>query len=320
MKKDEYAELMHQVVFGIGDIDPKEKKKLDHHIKNNPAAKKQFAELKRLKKVISANPPAPLPDRDLIDARRSLRETLRSEPQHTLFAKNIRSWFAPLFQPAGAVAGLALLAIGMLIGFLISSATPEHVLKEEAAMLGGQSVPSKPLIANIRFIDSDASDGEVEFEFDAVAPMHVKGKIDNPEIQKLLTHALLNASNAGVRLSSVNAIRNQTNQAAMVDPSIKSALITSMKSDINPGVRREALKVLQQFEFDNDIKDALLFVIAQDGNSGMRVAAINALEIAKMNGRIFDAATIEALKQQITGEQNSYIRNRAAHLVKEIYQ
>ncbi|MBP9211220.1 MAG: HEAT repeat domain-containing protein, partial [Bacteroidetes bacterium] len=180
--------------------------------------------------------------------------------------------------------------------------------------------PGKTFIEDIRFIDNDASDCEVEFEFNAVAPVHIKGRVDDPEIQRLLTHALLNESNAGVRLSSMQLIRDQAAVNRSVDPAVKQALITSLKTDANPGVRNEALRVLQQYGFDDDLRDALLHVIEHDENSGIRVAAINALELAKMDGNRLDEATVKALKEQIAKEENNYIRNRAVNLVKEIYQ
>jgi hypothetical protein len=271
--------------------------------------------MKKFRSFVSEHTDSKTADDLLGDARTQLRAALRHERTAPSTMRSVLEFLSGIVSPRTAWSGAGMLSLGLLIGYCSFAPTGnEHSVVLQPVTERTEEGP-KTSITNIRFIDSDASDGEVEFEFDAVAPMHVKGKIDDPEVQRLLTHALLNESNAGVRLSTMNAIRDQTASSKTVDPAIKAALITSMKSDVNPGVRSEALRVLQQYTFDDDIRDALLFVIARDSNSGIRVAAINALELAKMDGTRFDEATVNALK-----EKNHYIRNRAVNLVKEIYQ
>lgn len=318
MKKEEIKELMQLSVYG--ELSPEEQDKLDAAMKRHPDLKKELQEMKRFGSFVTENTSPVTTDELLSDARTQLREALRNERRNIPLIVRIGRTFEELLRPRFALTGAGMLSLGLLIGYC--SFTPSG--GENQLVLQPVSNPSgdapRTSIENVRFIDSDASDGEVEFEFEAVAPMRIKGKIDDPEVQRLLTHALLNESNDGVRLSSINAIRNQTENTKSIDPVIKTALITSMKSDANPGVRREALRVLQQYGFDNEIRDAMLFVMAKDENSGVRVAAINALEFAKMDGMKFDETSIKALKQHIKKEQNSYIRNRAVNLVKEIYQ
>lgn len=318
MKKDAYKELMMLSVYG--ELSDEDQSILDAYLKKNAAARKEYRELMKFRAAVSEHSDQKSSDALLAEARTQLRSALRHERNRTSFAGTVREHLAGFLQPAALMRGAGMLSLGLLIGYCSFAPTGNERSIVLQPVSGTSADAPKTSIANIRFIDNDASDGEVEFEFDAVAPMHIKGKIDDPEIQKLLTHALLNESNAGVRLSSMNAIRNQTLTSKTVDPAIKQALIKSMKSDVNPGVRTEALRVLQQYTFDGDIRDALLYVIANDANSGNRVAAINALELAKMDGTKFDEGTINALKQQIEKEQNNYIRNRAVHLVKEIYQ
>ena len=318
MKKEEYKELMYLSIYG--ELNEDEQATLDAYLKKHPDAKKEIQELKEFRSFVSQHTSPKTSDDLLSDARSKLREALRKERGKKSLTVQMTSLLKEFLQPKLAVSGIGILSLGVLIGYCSFSPTSIENQLIFQPVANSEKTKPKTSIANIQFIDSDASDGEIEFEFDAVAPMHIKGKIDDPEIQKVLTHALLNESNAGIRLSTVNAIRNQTEQTKTVDPAIKNVLITSLTSDANPGVRREALRVLQQYQFDNDIRDALLQVIMKDDNSGLRVAAINALEIAKMDGTKFDDATIHALKQHIGKEQNNYIRNRAVNLVKEIYQ
>lgn len=318
MKKEEYKELMYLSVYG--ELNKDDRSTLDAYLKKHPDMNKEFQELKKFRSFMSKNTVPKITDDLLNDARNELRAVLRKERSKVTVFDRIKNFLGELMHPAYALSGAGILSLGIIIGYCSFSPGGDEGGFVFRSVSNSAETSAKTSVTNIRFIDGDASDGEVEFEFDAVAPMHVKGNIDDPEIQKLLTHALLNESNAGVRLSSVNAIRSNTENTNAVDPAVKAALITSLRSDVNPGVRREALRVLQRCAFDNDIRDALLFVIAKDGNSGLRVAAINALETAKMDGIRFDAATINALKNQIGKEQNNYVRNRTVNLVKEIYQ
>ncbi|MCK9407811.1 MAG: HEAT repeat domain-containing protein [Bacteroidetes bacterium] len=318
MNKNDYRELM--ILSLYGELSEEDQASFVAYLKKHPDAKKEYQDLKKFRSFVSENTTKETADNLLHDARAQLRTALRNERNMKSNPGRFREFLTDLFRPWMAWNGAGMLSLGLLIGYCTFALTGNERSIVVQPVSDRSAETPKTSIANIRFIDSDASDGEVEFEFDAVAPMHVKGKIDNPEIQRLLTHALLNESNAGVRLSTMNAIRDQTAFSKTVDPAIKTALITSLKSDANPGVRSEALRVLQQYTFDNDIRDALLFVIAKDENSGIRVAAINALELAKMDGTRFDESTVNALKRQIENEQNNYIRNRAVNLVKEIYQ
>jgi len=318
MKKEEYRELMQLSIYG--ELSSEDQVKLDSYLKKHPDLNKEYQELRKLKTFISKNTSSKTSDDLLNDARGQLRQALRKERNRKSIGNQIISVAAEFLQPKIAFGSAVILIVGMVVGYYLSS--PKSNTQGFAFQPVSNSTDTKPqtTISNVRFIDNDASDGEIEFEFDAVAPMHIKGKIDDPEIQKLLTHALLNESNVGVRLSSVNAIRNQSENKKIVDPSIKTVLIKSLQTDENPGVRSEALRVLQHYDFDADIRDALLHVITKDENSGIRVSAINALEMAKMDGTKFDERTIAALKLQIEKEQNNYIRSRAVNLVKEIYQ
>ncbi|NUN68454.1 MAG: HEAT repeat domain-containing protein [Bacteroidetes bacterium] len=318
MKNERIKEMMLLSLYG--ELSSEDQKELDEYLKKHPDAKKEFRDWKRFGTFISEQTPPAVADDLLTDARTQLRSALRAERNRRSFRTRLQDAAAGFFRPAVAVSSAGMLSLGLLLGYcsFAPSGTEPFVVLQTVA--DGPKEEGRTTIEDIRFIDSDASDGEVEFEFNAVAPVHIKGKVDDPEIQRLLTHALLNESNAGVRLSSMQLIRDQAADKRSVDPAVKAALITSLKSDANPGVRNEALRVLQQYGFDDELRDALLHVIAHDENSGLRVAAINALELARMEGNRLDASAVKALKEQIEKEKNSYIRNRAVNLVKEIYQ
>ena len=321
MKKEDYQDLMLLSMYG--ELSDEDKKKLEKYLKANPELKREAEDLVKFKEFVSVNTPSVVTDEELRDARQRFRTVFRKELRTGSFFNRISDQVKDFFSSPWKLAfgSTGILALGMMIGYCShpSLQIDNRMLLQPVSSEQESSRPSTE-ITNIRFIDSDASDGVIEFQFDAVAPMHMKGKIDDPEIQKVLSHALLNESNDGIRLQTVNAIAQQADNGKFGDVEIKKALLTTVKKDPNPGVRREALRVLQQYRFDAEIRDVLLFVLAKDPNSGMRVAAINALDLARIDGMTFDSSTVTALKTQIKKEENNYIRNRAANFVKEIYQ
>ncbi|MHB1049522.1 MAG: HEAT repeat domain-containing protein [Bacteroidota bacterium] len=316
MKKQEYQELLSRSVFD--ELTADEHQKLKSYLKTHPALKREHRELQRLRDIMSS-PVADINiDGLLADARMALRHDIRKERKTETAAVMVLQSIRELFSPKFALAGAAVLVLGIAIGYYVFSPLSDRQDMVMLPVSGNTSTSKNMHINNVRMIET--GNGTVEIEFDAVAPISIKGNINDPDIQKVLTYALLNESNAGIRLASVNTIGDQINQRSMPDPAVRRALITTVTSDENPGVRREALRVLLQFGYDDAIRDALLSILSNDQNTGMRVAAINALETARLDGRKFDEPTIDILKKSMETENNRYIRNRAATFVKEIYQ
>jgi hypothetical protein len=134
-----------------------------------------------------------------------------------------------------------------------------------------------------------------------------------------LINALLSGSNPGIRIRSISTISDQSKQKAFEpDKKIKVALLTAMKNDSNPAVRKEALIVLQRYSFDDQIRDALLYVMSKDKNSGMRVAAINALADWNKEQRVMDEILKLALTKQAQTNNNTFVKIRAASILQEV--
>lgn len=316
MKKQDYQDLLVRSIYG--ELSADEQRFLESYLSTHPALKKEQRELQRLRAVLYSTAADVDVDGLLAEARQELRRAARRERNAEHFAHRIMHSIREFVSPKFAVASTAAILIGIAIGYY--SFSPRHDRQDIAVLpvSGEASTKGSMEISNVRMIET--GNGMVEIEFDAVAPVTMKGSIDDPEIQKVLTHALLNESNAGIRLASVTTIGDQIAKMPNSDPAVRTALITTVKSDENPGVRREALRVLMQFDYDKEIRDALLHILSHDRNTGLRVAAINALETATLDGGTFDASSIAVLKQRMESENNTYIRNRAATLIKEIYQ
>ncbi|MGE5431370.1 MAG: HEAT repeat domain-containing protein, partial [Syntrophomonadaceae bacterium] len=282
----------------------------------------EFVELSRLRRMVEKAKPAEPDDKTLLEARQDLRAALRMERNRKTFGEDIieriRGFFFLNYK--AALGSAFTLVLGLAVGYLLfrPHAVPNTGDSFKPAVSQQNTAQNDVKINNLRFEDSDASDGEVAFSFDAVKPVHMKGNINDEAIQKVLAGALVNESNDGMRLRTINTIAAHTEKDSTADPKIKSALITTLKYDNNPGVRREALLVLSRFKIDKDIKDAFLYTLANDKNAGLRIAAINSLQTESPEKLQSDKELIKILKQKSQDDQNGYIRTRAKAVLQEV--
>jgi len=212
-----------------------------------------------------------------------------------------------------ALGGVALLATGILIGAKWPGERPESVPVSAAAQQA-QSLGGDTRITNVRFVTSDPSTGEIEFAFEAVKAVKMKGHINDEQIQRVLSHAIMNDQNVGVRLASISAV---SSVQALPDKEIKSALIAALESDQNAGVRAEAMKALRSYGADPEVREALLFVLTHDKNPALRITAINSLDSARTKGQVLDENMLNILRQSMQSDNNNYIRLRARTVMEE---
>ena len=308
----EHSEFSEQIQFYLYDeMDKDKKNKFEDHLKSCPDCSKEFEMFKQLFSTISGELDKDVDPNLLQEARAELRGFIRASNIRKHGNNKIIEYIKSLlFKPAGlAFGGVVVLLIGIFSGYLL--------FRNPGSVNGNNPVTdSSPYkIQNVNFIDSDPADGKVEFTFETLNPGHIKGDISNPEIQKLLSYALLNEQNPGTRLNSINVI-NATNSVKM-DEEIKQTFISVAKYDMNPGVRREALKALNETQADNDIKDALIYVLLNDTSSGIRIEAINNLMNASKNGIKLTNNDLTLLRERMNSDDNKYVRFQAKNILKE---
>ena len=319
MNHNKYKNLIDEYFFG--EINSREKIELEEHLKNCELCRSEFYSAKVLKDSLLKNE-LPEPDEKLlIRARNELRSSLNNERKRkSLWERITGSITLPLFlTPQLAAAAFSFLIIGVAAGyFIFNSAVTLHYTMETPASDNSSNqiiLSGDTRISDVRFISKNAADGTVDFTFDAVKPMHITGKISDPQVQNILTYSMLNGDNPGTRLNTINLINSSDNQQP--DPEIKNALLSVVKYDNNQGVRLEAMKLLKKFSFDNEIKSALLYVLQNDSSSGMRIDAMNTLVEANKKGSTFNNDDLSVLRQKVQQDDNNYIRYQAKTVLKE---
>ncbi|MCU0413119.1 MAG: HEAT repeat domain-containing protein [Ignavibacteriaceae bacterium] len=277
MKHNEYKQLLQLSLFG--ELKSEEQVKLKEHLLICEECRTELEDQKNLLELISGKKKAAVDEEVLSAARYQLRGALRSERSNqNIFNSVADSIFQFFPSPLKfAFAGAAILIIGVLIGgILFNQSSQNEFIGQQNGDNRFASLSEDISISEVRFIDSDASDGEVEFTFQASRPVHLKGNVNDSQIQSVLTYAMLNEQNPGSRLNSINAMDTET--PTQYDSDVKNALITVIMTDENPGVRREALKLMNKFPYDEAMKQTLLYVITNDTVSGLRIEALIGLK------------------------------------------
>jgi hypothetical protein len=291
-----------------------------HKIECEECAKVYKEELSFFRELQKEKSPV-VNDRILSSARYQLSRALREE-QKAGKESAVDRLFSFLFTPYRfAVSSAVVLTIGLLAGYaLFSGRSSAPVYKNDNGNFinanDGFVINDQVLrISNIHFIDADASDGEIEFEFEAVKPVRMKGSVNDPQIQAVLAYSMLNNQNPGSRLNSINAIDSKPQ--VRIDSDTKNALLTVMLTDENPGVRLEALKVLKRLPYDEITKQAFLTVLTSDTTSGLRIEAINAISDLTEKGLTFSQEELTLFKEKFNNDDNNYIKFRSRTILQE---
>jgi hypothetical protein len=316
MNHNEYKKLIRLSLYG--ELNADEQNLIETHLEECDECRGEIEKQKNILTLISSSKTNEVDDALLLEARLQLRGAIRNERNHKRFYESSIQFFSNLIPDRFrlALSGAVLILVGFLSGYLFFNSAPIETVEQQQ---NENNTPSFNLadinISNINFIDSDPSDGEVEFTFDAIKPVYVKGRVDDPQIQSVLTFSMLNEQNPGVRLNSINALDNE--EVIQFDNDVRDALITVLISDDNPGVRREALGLMKKLPFDEKIKQAYINVLTTDSSSSLKIEAINALVEAGKRGLMLNKTELDLFRQKLQTDENSYVRYRTKTILQE---
>ena len=162
------------------------------------------------------------------------------------------------------------------------------------------------LISTVRAIQPDSS-GRVRISIDDVQRHEISGAIDDQRIRQLLLASLREESNPGVRVESVDVLKDL---AAAED--VRAALLDAVQHDPNAGVRIKALEGLKQFAANPEVRKTLTSVLLKDANPGVRIQVIDLLSSRK------DENMVGVLENLFGKEDNHYVRMRLQRALQEM--
>jgi hypothetical protein len=288
-------------LFLYGELSFEDEEQLEVHIDECDACRDALAREKLLFKSLDAAEIVPSAEL-LADCRAQLRQRLEhAAPERASFWDKIRQGFtinfhfAPgIMQPIGALAMLA-------IGFFGARVTP-------ASFLG--SLHSAGLVdpgsSRVRYVEPMGS-GRVQIVVDETTQRTLSGTLEDQSIQRLLLTAAKDPSDAGLRVESVNLLKNQPQSAE-----VRSALLDVVQHDSNAGVRLKALDGLKDFADDPETRKTLAKVLLKDDCPGVRTQVIDLLIQ-------HHADSMMGVFQEVMGkEQNGYIRMRCQRALHDM--
>lgn len=300
-----------------GEISDKLREELKTHLLTCSTCRNEQEQLGFIKEHLYAGKADEIPDNFLADARMELKRKLIKESRKgnklIEFPEKIKEFFSVNYKYV--INGAVCAAAGIVAGFLLfKQPVPETAFTENIS--AASEIPGDvSYIRNIHLIDVDPGDDKIEFSFEAVTNVRMSGSVSDEKMRSILMYAVMNGKNPGVRLNSLNALNAAV--SGSYDNEIKDAIISAVKYDDNPGVRREALKVLKNFPFDQDVKRAYLFSILNDTSSAIRIEAINELIESSNKGTSLSSEDKNLFRDKLLDDDNSYIRMRAKAVLEE---
>jgi hypothetical protein len=314
MKHERFKEWLHLSIFD--ELSRDEEHLLEEHLESCDECAREREELVQMLETISASGAGEPSEELLQSAQESLRaalwqESLEQASQRVpgrrvtlltrlenLFRGGLSSGYRT------AIAATAMILLGFVLGFYSSD-------RQEPGGEGVQMLPATEElytgISDIRFLDADARDGEIDIVYNQVRPMRLRTGMDDPRVRTVLAYALLKEDNPGVRLKAINVFGTDTSSPPPGD--MKEAFLEALTTDPNPGVRLQALYILRRMPFDEEIKRTVRFVLLHDENPGVRIAAMNYLSEIAIDGIIPEQEMYDIMQAVMMSSRNNYVHN-----------
>lgn len=237
----------------------------------------------------------------LARCRRDLAAALETERRMRGLGPTLRRLWSkwgvspPLWaRPAGALAMLAL-------GFLCAQLLPEDL--RLPGTLARNSPPA--VVGRVRLVDTNGR--EVRVQYDEIRPRELRGTFQDERIRRLLLAAASDPADPGVRVESIDLLKELT-----ADAEVRRALIDALRTDENAAVRLKALEALRPFARDPETRKVLAQVLLTDRHAGVRIAAV------EMLAEVREPDVAGVLQQLLHQEEDQYIRQRSLKALAEM--
>jgi HEAT repeat protein len=195
----------------------------------------------------------------------------------------------------------------------------------ETRVLGSEAldpvIQGRPDIANVQFVDADASDDQIGVSFDVTSRWTVTGNPKDKSIVRLLAYMLENEEAMTPRSGAMEWVRRTYSDPANVDPEIATALAKVLRNDAHEGVRIRAVETLTTLPpaVAEQTREALIEALKNDPNPAVRLKAVEALAAMTSKGQQLDTATLDTLRAKASqDDENLYVRVKAAEALRNV--
>ena len=149
-------------------------------------------------------------------------------------------------------------------------------------------------------------EGRVAMSFDVARHLEIERRVDDPLVNEVLVHAILDQSSMGSRLKAVSMAGRADNGK------VEEALVFSMLDDSDLPVRMRALEILADGPMSEGVEQGLMQVLRHDDSMQMRLLAIEVLANGAAGGqRVLEdfSETDEAVEPAIAERLASFIQS-----------
>lgn len=163
---------------------------------------------------------------------------------------------------------------------------------------------SPNIISNVAV--RSVGNGRVAMSFDVARHLEIERPLDDPLVNEVLVHAILDQSSVGSRLKAVSMASNAENGK------VEEALVFSMLNDPDLPVRMRALEILAERPASEGVQRGLMQVLRHDESMQMRLLAIEVLKTGGAGSqRVLEdfLDTDEAVEPAIAARLASYTQS-----------
>jgi hypothetical protein len=295
-------------LFLYGELSFDEEEQVEVHMDECAQCRFALAREKALFQALDGAEMVPAPEL-LEESRAELRRRLQTirggniETRGAGWWEKFREGFTVRFHFAPGIAQVAGAAAMLVLGFLTARVAPNSFLGN---LHTAGMVDPVPATSRVRYVEPLAP-GRVQIVVDETHQRVLSGSVDDQAIQRLLLTAAKDQSDAGLRVESVDLLKNNSQSAE-----IRTALVYALEHDTNAGVRLKALDGLKQFAEDPDTRKALTHVLLTDENPGVRTQVIDLLV------QRHTEAMVGVLQELMEKEDNGYVRMRCQKVLQEM--
>jgi hypothetical protein len=243
----------------------------------------------RLMNEVQVEPPPAL----LADCRQGLRRTMKAGKEaRSGWMDRVKDWMPEwprLLKPAF---GCAMLAVSFYAGQQMEQ-------RQSMSEVGLQT-------ARIRTIQGTGN-GMVQIVLEEPRQRMIEGGLHEANIEQALLAAARQSPDAGMRLESVDLLRNRCNR-----DDVRRIMMQALEQDESPVVRLRALEALRPHSSEIDVRAALSRVLLKDTSPNVRVQAIDLLVDRP------PAEIIGTLQEVIRRDENDYVRARCLRVLSQM--
>jgi anti-sigma factor RsiW len=163
---------------------------------------------------------------------------------------------------------------------------------------------SPNIISNVAV--RSVGDGRLAMSFDVARHIEIERPVNDPLVNEVLVHAILDQSSMGSRLKAVSMAAGADNGK------VEEALVFSMLDDPELPVRMRALEILAGRPISDGVEQGLMKVLRHDESMQMRLLAIEVLASGDASGqRVLEdfLETDEAVEPAIAERLASFIQS-----------